>query len=571
MPAIPTRRGRGRGARGGRGGRGHGASRHYAGGGNQPRAATTPDAFAVRTLINSMLMGGIIGKKGVTVKEYRERSGCTISISKSVPGVLERMMTFRGPGDKVTNAMHMIISNIAAQHRRFHDTDSKSTPPEETPVSAPPTESPEEGEGPPERSEASGVESMVHSSSGEIGGRASDEEVEPMEGGGSTTFEFCLLVDNADVGSVIGKKGAEIKNIREVSGAQIKISMDVRPGTVEKSILIHGTETQLLDGVSMIVRALAAHHDRKCQFDGHSKKTSPKMNPKKPSFQHRAPPTMQLPYQTPYYLRTPRPSAPHFQNSYYMSTPKTGGSLGTPGSKNTRGKDTKGNDNDLLLSQFGISERGSNELDISEEMAQDEQLGGSESIEVTFDEVLVDDPDFEEKLKDIIQNLSPDRTSSQADKEIDGTENRGPDIDAQAMITELRSTGLETKLKAVKEISEIKRGDHLRLLVEQGVIAPLCQLLNPHITPARSDILSHALRAISNIFVEGEGETPNRYFKRLNESGALQLIEQLQNNSSMDVYHRAVQILAMFPNRGRGEMFPDRERKPVTPDEEDAL
>eukprot|EP00466_Bigelowiella_natans_P005861 jgi/Bigna1/63704/fgenesh1_kg.58_\ len=135
------------------------------------------------------------------------------------------------------------------------------------------------------------------------------------------------------------------------------------------------------------------------------------------------------------------------------------------------------------------------------------------------------------------------------------------------MIEGLRSDDIEVKAKTVKAIAAVSQKEAMRNLVKRGLISKVAQLLNPHITDPRLDILMNSLRTIYNVLQDGSDETPNRYMKPVTNSGVLQVIERLQSHQNHLIYDRALRILEKFPNRGRSDMSNENHRKPVTAEE----
>eukprot|EP00465_Bigelowiella_longifila_P014026 CAMPEP_0185265044 /NCGR_PEP_ID=MMETSP1359-20130426/26099_1 /TAXON_ID=552665 /ORGANISM="Bigelowiella longifila, Strain CCMP242" /LENGTH=236 /DNA_ID=CAMNT_0027854085 /DNA_START=114 /DNA_END=824 /DNA_ORIENTATION=- len=154
-------------------------------------------------------------------------------------------------------------------------------------------------------------------------------------------------------------------------------------------------------------------------------------------------------------------------------------------------------------------------------------------------------------------------TRSIEDEDDDDTE----EVDVDAMIEGLRSDNTDVKAKTVKGIAAVNRKNDIRKLVKKGLISKVAQLLNPHITDPRLDILMNSLRTIYNVLQDGSDETPNRYMKVVSNSGVLQVIERLQSHQNHLIYDRALRILAKFPNRGRSDMSNENHRKPVTAEE----
>jgi len=503
------------------------------------RQFVPPDAFTVHSSISADYAGGILGRGGNLLKEYREQSGCRIKLSKVVEGEETRDLYFTGKRENVLRAMEMVISNIEEQRARMLEDGDPSYVPGSSDdhtsssnsaevVSAPPTLSDEPTtSAPPTLDDSSSAPPNMHGQPDALSEmhRSGSRQTGPGIDGtheGDSKIEFWLYVENVNVGAVIGSAGQTLKRIRSTTGAMVQVSREFIPGTTMKSIQIVGTKAMLMGALEQIVWELAERHDRIQQLM-EKKASSPRVSsPKMKAVNKmpRPPPEMKLPFQTPYYMRTPRPSAPQFGNAYYMSTPKVSGE--------------ERKEEDDISAQFGISTRGSNE-------AKMEHLG---------DEGEFLDSSFE----------SEDNKSN--DVKINGSLEEIPKLDVDDIVGRLKGPELEKKAKAIKEVSHIL-GKDLRELIDNGVVMRISRLLDPHITEPRLEIILNSLRVLLNILSDGEDEVPNRYARILNEAGICQVVEHLQNHKNQGVYERALAILRHFPNRGRGELFPEHRRIPV--------
>eukprot|EP00283_Hemiselmis_rufescens_P005194 CAMPEP_0173420634 /NCGR_PEP_ID=MMETSP1357-20121228/2032_1 /TAXON_ID=77926 /ORGANISM="Hemiselmis rufescens, Strain PCC563" /LENGTH=317 /DNA_ID=CAMNT_0014383439 /DNA_START=6 /DNA_END=959 /DNA_ORIENTATION=+ len=81
------------------------------------------------------------------------------------------------------------------------------------------------------------------------------------DGGDGTNASIKLLVSNKAVGQVIGKGGAMISQIKEASGAHIKISSsgDFFPGTQERVVLATGSINAVLTAAQLVTAEVAKH------------------------------------------------------------------------------------------------------------------------------------------------------------------------------------------------------------------------------------------------------------------------------------------------------------------------
>ncbi|KAG8252699.1 Poly(rC)-binding protein 3 [Homalodisca vitripennis] len=128
-------------------------------------------------------VGSIIGKKGEIVKRFREESGAKINISDgSCP---ERIVTVTGP----TSAIFKAFSLICKKFEEFQELQN-----------------------------------------GGGGG-----------GGPRPPITLRLIVPASQCGSLIGKGGSKIKEIREVTGASIQVASDMLPNSTERAVTITGT------------------------------------------------------------------------------------------------------------------------------------------------------------------------------------------------------------------------------------------------------------------------------------------------------------------------------------------
>ncbi|XP_051935420.1 poly(rC)-binding protein 3 isoform X2 [Hippocampus zosterae] len=138
--------------------------------------------LTLRLLMHGKEVGSIIGKKGETVKKMREESGARINISEgSSP---ERIVTITGPTEGIFRAFSMIA------HKFEEDITAAMTNSNVT--SNPPV-------------------------------------------------TLRLVFPGSQCGSLIGKGGSKIKEIRETTGAQVQVAGDMLPDSTERAVTISGT------------------------------------------------------------------------------------------------------------------------------------------------------------------------------------------------------------------------------------------------------------------------------------------------------------------------------------------
>ncbi|XP_070247468.1 poly(rC)-binding protein 4 isoform X1 [Myotis yumanensis] len=151
--------------------------------------------LTLRMLMHGKEVGSIIGKKGETVKRIREQSSARITISEgSCP---ERITTITGSTAAVFHAVSMIAFKL--------DEDLCSAPANGGTVSRPPV-------------------------------------------------TLRLVIPASQCGSLIGKAGTKIKEIRETTGAQVQVAGDLLPNSTERAVTVSGVP----DAIILCVRQICA-------------------------------------------------------------------------------------------------------------------------------------------------------------------------------------------------------------------------------------------------------------------------------------------------------------------------
>ncbi|XP_015911015.1 poly(rC)-binding protein 3 isoform X2 [Parasteatoda tepidariorum] len=141
--------------------------------------------LTVRLIMQGKEVGSIIGKKGDNIKKFREESGAKINISDgSSP---ERIVTVTGSTESILKAFSLVA-------QKFEDDLQASVT--GTNVPKPPV-------------------------------------------------TLRLIVPASQCGSLIGKGGSKIKDIREATGASIQVASDMLPNSTERAVTISGTAEAL--------------------------------------------------------------------------------------------------------------------------------------------------------------------------------------------------------------------------------------------------------------------------------------------------------------------------------------
>ncbi|XP_034145709.1 poly(rC)-binding protein 3 isoform X10 [Esox lucius] len=152
--------------------------------------------LTIRLLMHGKEVGSIIGKKGETVKKMREEvsaSGARINISEG--NCPERIVTITGPTDAIFKAFAMIAYKF----------------------------------------EEDIINSMSNS---------------PATSKPPVTLR--LVVPASQCGSLIGKGGSKIKEMRESTGAQVQVAGDMLPNSTERAVTISGAPEAIIQCVKQI-------------------------------------------------------------------------------------------------------------------------------------------------------------------------------------------------------------------------------------------------------------------------------------------------------------------------------
>ncbi|KAM6929746.1 poly(rC)-binding protein 4 isoform 2-T2 [Lycodopsis pacificus] len=149
--------------------------------------------LTLRLLMHGKEVGSIIGKKGETVKRIREESSARVNISEgSCP---ERIITITGSTDCVFRAFTMITYKL-------------------------------------------------------------EEDLNALVANGTISSKppvtLRLVIPASQCGSLIGKGGAKIKEIRESTGAQIQVAGDLLPNSTERGVTISGNQESVIQCVRLI-------------------------------------------------------------------------------------------------------------------------------------------------------------------------------------------------------------------------------------------------------------------------------------------------------------------------------
>ncbi|XP_017049174.1 poly(rC)-binding protein 3 isoform X15 [Drosophila ficusphila] len=148
--------------------------------------------LTIRLIMQGKEVGSIIGKKGEIVNRFREESGAKINISDgSCP---ERIVTVSGTTNAIFSAFTLITKKFEEWCSQFNDV-------------------------------------------GKVG---------------KTQIPIRLIVPASQCGSLIGKSGSKIKEIRQTTGCSIQVASEMLPNSTERAVTLSGSAEQITQCIYQI-------------------------------------------------------------------------------------------------------------------------------------------------------------------------------------------------------------------------------------------------------------------------------------------------------------------------------
>lgn len=163
-------------------------------------ASTETSQLCVRMMLSNANVGTIIGKGGSNIKGIRENSGCKVSIQELQPGATERLVSVTGQPLNVNQATELMLGCL----EESLSMDTNAPPP--------------------------GPDGHNHS--------------------------IKLVLSNNQVGGIIGKGGATIKQFREETGAVIKVETLQTAGN-ERFVTLQGSRPSVVKAHLLTVLKIA--------------------------------------------------------------------------------------------------------------------------------------------------------------------------------------------------------------------------------------------------------------------------------------------------------------------------
>lgn len=195
------------------------------------------DQLTLRALVSTKEAGVIIGKGGKNVAELRESTGVKAGVSKVVQGIHDRVLTVSGTLEGVAKAYSLIARTILE-----NPISAATTPLNNNTTATPPTA-------------ATSTTTTTTTTTPTTTSTNNNNAINPV-------VTLRLLISHNLMGTVIGRQGAKIKHIQDLSGVRMTASKALLPQSTERVVEVRGTVSAIQQAVAEIGQCLIEDKDR---------------------------------------------------------------------------------------------------------------------------------------------------------------------------------------------------------------------------------------------------------------------------------------------------------------------
>jgi len=221
-------------------------------------------------LVPNIMAGRIIGKGGEKIKSIKQTSGCAVNVANdALEGSTERKVTLTGSTEAIVAALQPIVNVLAENSNRIRDAQMVYyTPGAVSPMGGNSFLAPLLMNAPHLAMAAAAAQGMSRGGAGGDGGRRVPKASSPMSPGHPAPIQvpqsvgmeqiltIQINVPATSIGAIIGHRGANIRDIRRQSGADIGVAESMVGD--ERSIMIKGNLRQNELALYLIQSTLAA-------------------------------------------------------------------------------------------------------------------------------------------------------------------------------------------------------------------------------------------------------------------------------------------------------------------------
>ncbi|GAA5803928.1 hypothetical protein HPULCUR_009413 [Helicostylum pulchrum] len=198
------------------------------------------DQLTLRALVSTKEAGVIIGKGGKNVAELRESTGVKAGVSKVVQGVHDRVLTVSGTLEGVAKAYSLIARTML-----------------ENPISATTTTNNNNN-----NNNNTTTSTTNNATNNTAGSPTPTSTTTTTTNTINPVVTLRLLISHNLMGTVIGRQGAKIKHIQDISGVRMTASKALLPQSTERVVEVRGTVSAIQQAVAEIGQCLIEDKDR---------------------------------------------------------------------------------------------------------------------------------------------------------------------------------------------------------------------------------------------------------------------------------------------------------------------
>jgi len=241
------------------------------------------DTYSIKILIHKFLAGCIIGKGGLIIKEIQTETGARVQLSNDpMPNSTEKTVTITGNTEVLYMAISRVLNQLKNNPLRSGSASILYVPggnPQQQMYGSqgmhygggggpPPSQY---GAPPPEYGYGGG---MPYGMGNRMGMGMDMEGMPPQHGYGGggggggggygePTKTEKIVIPSICAGTVIGKGGGIISNIKQQSGTQISIGEPEASAPDDRIVSIYGTPQQIQSAVSLIRQRVESYRPQK--------------------------------------------------------------------------------------------------------------------------------------------------------------------------------------------------------------------------------------------------------------------------------------------------------------------
>ncbi|XP_031786315.1 insulin-like growth factor 2 mRNA-binding protein 3 isoform X4 [Nasonia vitripennis] len=220
--------------------------------------------FPLRILVQSDMVGAIIGRQGSTIRQITQMTRARVDVHrKDNLGSLEKAITIYGNPENCTNACKKILE---VMHQEASNTNKGSVDDEGGSASAGSAANAANAE---QQQQQQQQQQQEHEDGGGAAGRKERQQQQTTDDivGSSSEITLKILAHNNLIGRIIGKGGNTIKRIMQDTDTKITVSSinDINSFNLERIITVKGSIENMSKAEAMISNKLRQSYENDLQ------------------------------------------------------------------------------------------------------------------------------------------------------------------------------------------------------------------------------------------------------------------------------------------------------------------